>query len=188
MILKQSTDANLPGYRWKLCQIHIKSDIDQDVQSQLREAITGLGGELETTLPDHGIILVEPGSTDQERMVIHQTRPDLRVHVVPYTYIDACRMAGTIFQRIFVETEAELPMPMHIHESIANPKFREELSERILYCGGNPCVSMETARVIIADSQTSVFPQLVKMSHQTPNRYVESLEWVRRCIANSEVL
>ncbi|KAK7058823.1 hypothetical protein VNI00_001447 [Paramarasmius palmivorus] len=168
-------------------KFHIQGAIPPDVQAQLRQSIMALGGQIETAVPDQGIVLVEPEATEQERLVIHQTRPDLRLHVVPYTYIDACRMAGVIFKRIFVETEAELPMPMHIHDSIANPKFREELSERILFCGGNPYVPMENARVIIADPQTHVFTQLIKMSHHTPNKYVESLDWIKRCIERSEV-
>ena len=47
---------------------------------------------------------------------------------------------------------------------------------------------MESARVIIADVKTGVFNALVKMYQLTPHKYIESLEWVERCVERQDVI
>ncbi|KAK7463742.1 hypothetical protein VKT23_005678 [Stygiomarasmius scandens] len=79
-------------------------------------------------------------------------------------------------------------MGIHIHDSIANPNFRDTLNEQILHSGGNPFVSMEAARVILADPKTEVFNSLVKMFHHMPKKHIESIDWVNRCIERQEVI
>lgn len=55
-------------------------------------------------------------------------RPDR--FFVPYSYIEACKIAGMLLKQIFVENGG--PIPMHIHASIANPNARQALSSRIM--------------------------------------------------------
>ncbi|KAK1223818.1 hypothetical protein PQX77_013342 [Marasmius sp. AFHP31] len=137
--------------------------------------------------PSGSIVLIELGKPDAERLLRERTRPDVRLHVVPYTYVEACQTAGALLKQIFVEEPGFQPMSIHIHESIQNPKFRDEITSRILYAGGNPFSTLQDARVIIADSKTPVFATLVKLTHHSPNKYVESLEWVNRCLEKESV-
>jgi hypothetical protein len=48
---------------------------------------------------------------------------------VPYTYVEACKIAGMLLKQIFFQNGA--PIPMHIHPSIANVNARSALSQRI---------------------------------------------------------
>jgi hypothetical protein len=60
-----------------------------------------------------------------------QDRPQR--HFVPYTYVEACKIAGMQLKQIFVENG--LPVKMHIHPSIANINARTTLSQRIMVSG-----------------------------------------------------
>lgn len=56
-------------------------------------------------------------------------RPDR--FFVPYTYVEACKIAGMLLKQIFVEENGS-PIGMHIHPSIANVNARSALSSRIM--------------------------------------------------------
>lgn len=86
---------------------------------------------MEGKVPRSGYILVQPGTAEEERLRLCWTsddRPDR--HFVPYTYIEACKIAGMLLKQIF--TEKGRPIPMHIHPSIANVNARSALSSRIM--------------------------------------------------------
>lgn len=90
-----------------------------------------LGGRVETKVPRQGYILVQPGTTEEERLRLCWMAPDRpERHFVPYTYVQACKIAGMQLKQIFVENG--LPIKMHIHPSIANINARAILSERIM--------------------------------------------------------
>jgi hypothetical protein len=55
-------------------------------------------------------------------------------------------------------------------------------------CGGFPYAAVESARIILANSKTSVFSVLVKLYQLTLNKYIESLEWVDKCIDRQDVI
>jgi hypothetical protein len=90
-----------------------------------------LGGRVEAKVPRQGYILVQPGTAEEERLRLCWTstdRPDR--HFVPYTYVEACKIAGMLLKQIFIEDGA--PIGMHIHPSIANVNARSALSQRIM--------------------------------------------------------
>lgn len=95
--------------------------------------IQALGGRVEQKVPRQGYILVQPGTAEEERLRLCWTSPDRPDrHFVPYTYVEACKIAGMLLKQIFVENG--LPMCMHIHSSIANVNARSALSQRIMVC------------------------------------------------------
>ncbi|KAJ3895070.1 hypothetical protein GG344DRAFT_86141 [Lentinula edodes] len=145
--------------------------------------IQELGGQVDGNVPDRGYVLADLHNPESQRafQLFSAER-----WVVPLTFVEACKTAGAHIAPIFLESEGR-PMPIHVHESIANVKFREALYEKILYCAGFPYASLESARVIIADSKTDVFNALVKHYQLTPHKYIESLEWVDRCIERQGV-
>ncbi|THU91767.1 hypothetical protein K435DRAFT_968014 [Dendrothele bispora CBS 962.96] len=159
----------------------IQPDLPHETIQDLVQSITALGGEIDTKPPKGGYTLVQFGTTEAEQLLHHASEQ----WVVPYTYVDACKKAGFHLKPIF--TEEDGPMGIHIHESIANPNFRDTLNEQILNSGGNPFVSMELARIIIADPKTEVFASLVKLIHHAPKKHIESIDWVNRCIEHQEV-
>lgn len=83
-------------------------------------------------MPKKGFILVDPmilissGSVDRSERLF-----------VPYTFVDACKEAGKIIPQIFMVEHGivDLPIAMHIHESIANPELRSTLTTQILVRG-----------------------------------------------------
>jgi hypothetical protein len=90
-----------------------------------------LGGRVEVKVPRQGFILVQPQTAEQERLRqcwMSVDRPER--FMVPYTYVEACKIAGMPLRQIFLENG--LPIPMHIHPSIANPNARSALASRIL--------------------------------------------------------
>ncbi|KAG6880893.1 hypothetical protein C0992_002403, partial [Termitomyces sp. T32_za158] len=90
-----------------------------------------LGGRVEAKVPRQGYILVQPGTADEERLRLCWTSEDRpERHFVPYTYVEACKIAGMLLKQIFVDNGA--PIPMHIHNSIANVNARAALSQRIM--------------------------------------------------------
>jgi len=90
-----------------------------------------LGGRVETKVPRQGYILVQPGTAEGERLRLCWTTPDRpERHFVPYTYVEACKIAGMQLKQIFVENG--MPIKMHIHPSIANINARATLSQRIM--------------------------------------------------------
>lgn len=102
-----------------------------DIQAELCETITTLGGRVEEKIPRQGFILVQPGTAEEERLRICWTKPERPDrHIVPYTYVEACKIAGMLLKQIFVENGA--PIGMHIHPSIANVNARSALSQRIM--------------------------------------------------------
>jgi hypothetical protein len=123
--------------------------LHQEIQAELCETITvgdrlpiqyrlshnlfyqSLGGRVEPKVPRQGYILVQPGTAEEERLRLCWTsadRPDR--HFVPYTYVEACKIAGMLLKQIFVEDG--VPIGMHIHPSIANVNARSALSQRIM--------------------------------------------------------
>ena len=90
-----------------------------------------LGGRVETKVPRQGYVLVQPGTAEAERLRLCWTSPDRpERHFVPYTYVEACKIAGMLLKQIFVDNGA--PIKMHIHHSIANVNARAALSQRIM--------------------------------------------------------
>ncbi|TFK41009.1 hypothetical protein BDQ12DRAFT_418735 [Crucibulum laeve] len=165
----------------------IQKDLPQEIQADLCETITSLGGRVEAKVPRQGYILVQPGTAEEERLRLCWTSADRpERHFVPYTYIDACKIAGMLLKQIFVENG--VPIGMHIHPSIANVNARSALSSRIMHSGGDPHASAQSARVILADPNTDVFHHLVKTYQGVPDKYIESYLWVKKCIEKGAIV
>ncbi|KAI0793402.1 hypothetical protein C8Q75DRAFT_848771 [Abortiporus biennis] len=165
----------------------IQKDIPQEIQAEVCETIAALGGRVETKVPRAGYILVQPGTAEEERLRICWTtneRPDR--YFVPYTYIEACKVAGMLLKQIFIHDGQ--PIRMHIDSSIANVNVRAALSARIMHSGGDPTASAQSARVILADPNTEVFQHLVKTYQAEPEKFVESYLWVKKCIEKGAVI
>ncbi|KAI6132700.1 hypothetical protein EV401DRAFT_214576 [Pisolithus croceorrhizus] len=165
----------------------VQKDISQEIQAELCETITSLGGRVEAKVPRQGYILVQPGTAEAERLRLcwaSSDRPER--HFVPYTYVEACKIAGMLLRQIFVENGA--PIKMHIHHSIANVNARAALSQRIMHSGGDPTASPQSARVILADPNTEVFQHLVKSYQGVPDKYIESYLWVKKCVEKGALL
>ncbi|KAF9452620.1 hypothetical protein P691DRAFT_825759 [Macrolepiota fuliginosa MF-IS2] len=159
----------------------IQKDIPQEIQAELCETITTLGGRVEVKVPRQGFILVQPRTSEEERLRQcwrSTDRPER--FIVPYTYVEACKIAGMQLKQIFMERGE--PIPMHIHPSIANPNARSALASRILHSGGDPDSPLQSARVILADPNTEVFQHLIKTYQNTPGKHIESYLWVKKCI------
>ncbi len=93
--------------------------------------LQSLGGRVEVKVPRQGFILVQPRTPEEERLRqcwASSDRPER--FIVPYTYVEACKIAGMQLKQIFLESGQ--PIPMHIHPSIANPNARSALASRIL--------------------------------------------------------
>ncbi|KAG6845998.1 hypothetical protein H0H87_011046 [Tephrocybe sp. NHM501043] len=164
----------------------VQKDLSQAIQVELCETITSLGGRVEVKVPRQGYILVQPGTQEEERLRLCWTQPDRpERHFVPYTYVEACKIAGMLLKQIFVENGG--PIGMHIHSSIANVNARTALSQRIMHSGGDPHASVQSARVILADPHTEVFGHLVKTYQGVPDKFIESYLWVKKCIEKSVV-
>ncbi|KAJ8597032.1 hypothetical protein M405DRAFT_928493 [Rhizopogon salebrosus TDB-379] len=159
----------------------IQKDIAQELQAELCEVVASLGGRVETKVPRQGYLLVQPGTAEEERLRMcwmAADRPER--HFVPYTYVEACKIAGMQLKQIFVEHG--MPIKMHIHPSIANVNARATLSQRIMHSGGDPTSSAQFAKIILADPNTEVFQHLVKSYQGVPDKYVESYLWVKKCV------
>ena len=90
-----------------------------------------MGGRVEAKVPRAGYILVNPGTTEEERLRLCwavRDRPER--YFVPYTYVEACKMAGMLLKQIFVEDGQ--PIRFHIDPSIANVNVRSTLCARIM--------------------------------------------------------
>jgi hypothetical protein len=82
-------------------------------------------------VPRQGYVLTQPGTPEEERLRLCWISPDRpERHFVPYTYVEACKIAGMLLKQIFVEDGG--PIKMHIHPSIANVNARAALSQRIM--------------------------------------------------------
>lgn len=89
-----------------------------------------LGGRVESKVPRQGFMLTQPGSAEAERLRLcwaSRDRPER--YFVPYSYVEACKIAGTLLKQIFLENGE--PIRFYIHPSIANPNARAALSARI---------------------------------------------------------
>ena len=90
-----------------------------------------LGGRVESKVPRQGYILVQHGTPEEERLRICWKSPDRPERIfVPYSFVEACKIAGMLLKQIFLENGE--PIKMHIHPSIANPNARNALSQRIM--------------------------------------------------------
>lgn len=90
-----------------------------------------LGGRVEAKVPRQGFILIQPNSGEAERLKLcweSSDRPER--HFVPYTYVEACKIAGMLLKQIFVENGEAIKF--HIDSSIANINARAALSARIM--------------------------------------------------------
>ncbi|TCD66382.1 hypothetical protein EIP91_001431 [Steccherinum ochraceum] len=164
----------------------IQKDLPEEIQAEVCETIASLGGRVESKVPRAGYVLIQPGTTEEERLRLcwaTQDRPDR--YFVPYTYVDACKISGMLLKQIFIEDG--LPIRMHIDSSIANVNARATLSARIMHSGGDPTASAQSARVILADPNTEVFQHLVKTFQGETNKYVESYLWIKKCIERGSV-
>ncbi|KAH7921799.1 hypothetical protein BV22DRAFT_1038227 [Leucogyrophana mollusca] len=165
----------------------IQKDIAQEIQAELCETITSLGGRVEGKVPRQGYVLVQTGTAEEERLRLCWTSPDRpERHFVPYTYVEACKIAGMLLKQIFVNNGD--PIKMHIHSCIANVNARAALSQRIMHSGGDPTASAQSASVILADPTTEVFQHLVKSYQGVPDKYIESYLWVKKCVEKGALL
>jgi len=109
----------------------IQKDLPTELQAELCEAITALGGRVEAKVPRQGYILIRPHTGEAERLMLCWDSPDRpERHFVPYTYVEACKIAGMLLKQIFVENGE--PIKFHIDSSIANINARAALSARIM--------------------------------------------------------
>ncbi|KAJ7492807.1 hypothetical protein FB451DRAFT_1123931 [Mycena latifolia] len=172
----------------------IQKDLAQEIQVELCDTIASLGGRVETKVPRQGYILVQTGTAEEERLRLCWSSADRpERYFVPYTYVEACKIAGMLLKQIFVDKGA--PIAMHIHPSIANVNARNALSQRIMarhsdsfHSGGDPHASAQSARVILADPNTEVFQHLIKVFQGVPDKYVESYLWVKKCVERGAVV
>ncbi|KAI0068267.1 hypothetical protein BV25DRAFT_1875623 [Artomyces pyxidatus] len=165
----------------------IQKDLSTEAQAELCETITSLGGRVESKVPRTGFILIQAGTAEAERLRLcwnSVERPER--HFVPYTYVEACKIAGMLLKQIFVENGE--PIKFHIDSSIANVNARHALSARIMHSGGDPTASAQSARVILADPNTEIFQHLVKSYQGVPDKYVESYLWVKKCVEKGSVM
>ena len=89
-----------------------------------------MGGRVEAKVPRAGYVLIQPGTPEEERLRTcwsSADRPDR--HFVPYTFVEACKIAGMLLKQIFVEDGH--PIRMNIDSSIANVNVRAMLAQRI---------------------------------------------------------
>ncbi|KAF5390342.1 hypothetical protein D9757_002781 [Collybiopsis confluens] len=164
---------------------YLQPEITLDTQNALRQSITELGGHVDAIVPENGYVLADLNSKEPERTQIFQLfTPDR--WVVPLSYVETCRAMGVQLKPIFLDDGR--PMHIHIHESIANINFRQKMCERIMECAGYPYATIESARVILADAKTNVFNALVKTYQLTPHKFIETLEWVDKCIERQDVI
>ena len=128
----------------------IQKDIPREIQAEVCENIAvrsifvfappfahfahdlkGLGGRVEGKVPRAGYILIQPGTPEEERLrtcwANTRERPDR--YFVPYTFVEACKIAGMLLKQIFVEDGH--PIRMYIDSSIANVNVRAMLAQRI---------------------------------------------------------
>ncbi|EPQ60843.1 hypothetical protein GLOTRDRAFT_102548 [Gloeophyllum trabeum ATCC 11539] len=162
-------------------QFFIQKDIPPQTQAELVDAITRMGGRVESKVPRAGFILTLPGSPEEERLRLcwlTADRPER--YFVPWTYVEACRVAGSMLKQIFIQNGE--PIKFHIHPSIANVNARTALAQRIQHSGGDPNATQQDARVILADPNTEVFDHLVKTYQGVPEKYIESYLWVKKCV------
>ncbi|KIK71132.1 hypothetical protein GYMLUDRAFT_33264 [Collybiopsis luxurians FD-317 M1] len=166
-------------------RFYLQPEIIAEVQNALRQSIIELGGQVDVNVPDKGYVLADLNSNEPERTRIFQLFNPER-WVVPLSYVESCKAMRIRLQPIFLDEGR--PMHIHIHESIANINFRQKMCERIMECAGYPYATVDSARVIIADVKTGVFNALVKMYQLTPHKYIESLEWVEKCVERQDVI
>ncbi|KAI0348637.1 hypothetical protein BDW22DRAFT_1350886 [Trametopsis cervina] len=164
----------------------IQKDLPKEIYTEVCETITSLGGRVETKVPRAGYIIVQPGSLEEERLKICWASPDRPERFfVPYTFVDACKINGSLLKQIFVRDGH--PIRMHIDSSIANVNVRAALSQRIMHSGGDPLASAQNAQVILADPNTEIFQKLVKTYQSQPDKYIESYLWVKQCVEQGQV-
>ncbi len=129
----------------------IQKDLPTELQAELCETITvrntplvsllstysmkiilqALGGRVEAKVPRQGFVLIRPHTNEGERLVLCWDSPDRPDrHFVPYTYVEACKIAGMLLKQIFVENGEAIKF--HIDSSIANINARAALSARIM--------------------------------------------------------
>ncbi|KAH9982649.1 hypothetical protein BGW80DRAFT_1471407 [Lactifluus volemus] len=165
----------------------IQKDLPTELQAELCETITSLGGRVEAKVPRQGFVLIQPNTNEAERLKLCWDSPDRPDrHFVPYTYVEACKISGMLLKQIFVENGEAIKF--HIDSSIANINARAALSARIMHSGGDPSASAQTARVILADPNTEIFQHLVKNYQGVPGKYVESYLWVKKCVEKGVVV
>ncbi|KAI0307973.1 hypothetical protein B0F90DRAFT_1807310 [Multifurca ochricompacta] len=165
----------------------IQKDLPTELQAELCETITALGGRVESKVPRQGFVLIQPNTNEAERLKLCWDSPDRPDrHFVPYTYVEACKIAGILLKQIFVENGEAIKF--HIDSSIANINARAALSARIMHSGGDPSASAQTARVILADPNTEIFQHLVKSYQGVPGKYIESYLWVKKCVEKGAVV
>ncbi|KIM85362.1 hypothetical protein PILCRDRAFT_778079 [Piloderma croceum F 1598] len=173
--------ASVTPHNGLAVKFFLQKDLSQETQAEICEIITSLGGRVEAKVPRQGYILVQPGTAEEERLRLCWTSADRpERHFVPYTYVEACKIAGMLLKQIFVHDG--LPIKMHIHPSIANVNARTALSHRIMHSGGDPTASAQSARIILADPNTEVFQHLVKVYQGNSDKYIESYLWVKKCV------
>jgi hypothetical protein len=152
----------------------IQKDLPTELQAELCETVTvrislvvsplfdvshslqALGGRVEAKVPRQGYILIRPHTGEAERLTLCWDSPDRpERHFVPYTYVEACKIAGMLLKQIFVENGE--PIKFHIDSSIANINARAALSSRIM-----------VGRVVVYVIQTRLINGLVSTLEAIP--------------------
>lgn len=108
----------------------LQKDIPEDVKATLAATIASLGGQIVPKVPIEGYILTQSDTEEEARLKncwLVDNRPER--YFVPYTYVDACRMAQSRIPQIFIQNSK--PMRLHIHPSIASVNARQALATRI---------------------------------------------------------
>lgn len=141
----------------------IQRDFNDELKNELREKIQvsfrplsdelqltfpkAEGGRVEDKIPIKGYMLGDLGTSEADRLKSLWTNKADRPErfLVPFKWVDACRTAGRLLIQLFREDNDAINI--HIHESIANPVYRQDLHDRIVVSVQFhvvPCVSAES--------------------------------------------
>lgn len=122
----------------------IQQNLSEEVKASLTQTIVSLGGKVLEKVPNRGYILTDPHTEEEERLrrcwIAFKDRPER--FLVPFTWVEACRVRGAIIPMLFAGSEDM--MKIWIHPDISNVNVRKALSARIRVC------SLATSGVVMA--------------------------------------
>lgn len=123
-----------------------------------------LGGRVESKVPRAGYVLVQPGTTEEERLRLCWASPDRPERFfVPYTYVEACKIHGMLLKQIFLHRGS--PIRMHIDSSIANVNVRATLSTRIMVSPSHPTTLIPYTFHVLSSRGWRAVPRHGNASH-----------------------
>jgi len=139
-------------------------------------------------IPRQGFVLVDPTTREGQRLRECWTDPQKRPNrrIVPYTYVQACKLAHKILKPVFVEKNGS-SINMYIHPSVEDT-VRAALAMNIYHSGGEVVAAEKSARVIVAIRDTQPFIKLVELYRDRSDVYVESTAWVMKCVEKDELV